>query len=152
MIELYKTSEELMGDFCSLMKTYPFSYEGASQTIADLINGDIYQDGFRPRESEKEDAVVIYTSGVTTGDIVKGEMTINLYVPDLNPFNNGVYVKDSGRITALAKALQMWLASLRYGATDYRIIQLEPLKSVEDRDLHQHFLVAHLQYEYCLTN
>ena len=152
MIEHYKTSEDLMADFCDLLQNTHFTYNNQDTTMADLISGNIYQSGLRPRDSQAEDIVVIYTSGVTTKDIVKGEMTINLYVPDVHTYPNGVYVKDSTRITALANALQTHLTALTYGVTDYRIIQLEPIKSVKDKELHQHFIVAHLQYEYCLIN
>lgn len=138
----YKTSEEILAYFCTL---------AGSGSIAGVINGNIYQDGVRPRDSQKEDMVFIYTSGVTFGERVKGEITVNLYVPDVQPYTNGVYVKDGARLVTLSQYLQTWASSLP-GTIDYKITQTEPIRVVEDREIHQHFLVLHLQYEYCLTN
>ena len=117
----YKTSEEVLDYICSLAE---------NSSVAEAITGKVYQDGLRPRDSEKED----------------------LYVQDIQPYRNGVYVKDSRRLSELSGIFQEWIASLRYGISEYKLTQLEPIRTEEDRDLNQHFLVLHVQYEYCLIN
>lgn len=139
----YKTSEEVLDYICSLAE---------NSSVAEAITGKVYQDGLRPRDSEKEDLVVVYTSGVADGELVRGELTFNLYVQDIQPYRNGVYVKDSRRLSELSGIFQEWIASLRYGISEYKLTQLEPIRTEEDRDLNQHFLILHVQYEYCLIN
>ena len=140
---IYKTSEEILDDICALVENTP---------LEEAMNGKIYQEGFRPRDSKSEDLVVIYTAGVAKGEIVTGELTFNLYVPDIQPYKNGVYVRKKRRLSALSQALQSWIASQTLGKTEYKLSQLEPIKVVKDREINQHLLVLHVQYEYCVNN
>ena len=61
-----KTSKQIQGDVYRLLK---------NSTLSSMISGDVYRgDGKtsnRPRDSRKEDAVVIFTSGLS-GDIQTG--------------------------------------------------------------------------------
>ena len=50
-----KTAKEIVGDIMDLIKADP---------IAKLVDGRVYRQGFRPRDSKLEDIVVIHTAGV----------------------------------------------------------------------------------------
>lgn len=45
------------------------------------ISGEIYRQGDRPKDSQKEDVVVIHTAGLA-GQTQRGVLTIHLFVPE----------------------------------------------------------------------
>ena len=97
-----KTSRQVQGDVYRKLRKSP---------IAEVITGGVYREGQRPRDSPKEDAVVIFTAG-TTGDIQRGVVTINIFVPDIDPYDNGVLTEDSARTEEIERAAQRWVDSL----------------------------------------
>lgn len=49
-----KTSKQVQGDIYQLLK---------DSTLYTMISGEVYRQGYRPRDSRKEDAVVISQPG-----------------------------------------------------------------------------------------
>ena len=105
-----KTSRQIQGDVYRKLLKSP---------IAETITGGVYREGLRPRDSPKEDAVVIFTAGVT-GDIQSGVVTINIFVPDIDPYDNGVLTEDSARTEEIERAAQRWVDSLSTRDSNYR--------------------------------
>ena len=144
------TSSKLQADFCWLIQGVSFPFEGQTKYLTELISGKVYQSGYRPRDSRDEDIVVTHTAGIARKDLVRGEITINIFSQDISM--NGVLVANPQRVPLLEQALQAWVKALNLNETHYLISLLEPIKTVEDTTSKEHFIVAHLQYEYCLTN
>ena len=82
-----KTGKQIQSDVLALLK---------SSTLPSIISGKVYRKGCRPRDSKAEDAIVIFTTGLP-GQIRTGVVTINIYCPDIDPYENGVLVEDSQR-------------------------------------------------------
>lgn len=133
-----KTSKQVQGDIYRLLR---------DSTLYTMISGEVYRSGNRPRDSRKEDAVVIFTAGLA-GQIQTGVVTINLFVPDIDPWGNGVRVEDGERTEELEKLAQAWVDSLTAEVSCYRFKLQQTIHTSEDEDIHQHFIVVKLAYEY----
>lgn len=75
-----KTSKQIQGDIYRLLM---------DSTLHEQITGEVYRKGMRPRDSRKEDAVVIFTAGLAD-QIQTGVVTVHIYVPDTDPYGNGI--------------------------------------------------------------
>lgn len=134
-----KTGSEIQGDIYRWL---------AGSGLASMLSGSVYRQGLRPRDSDKEDAVVIFTAGLP-GDIQTGIVTINIFVPDIDPYNNGVSVLDGERCEQIEKAAQQWVASLKAGKTPGYLIRLnDTIRTEEEPEIGQHFVVIKLKYKY----
>ena len=97
-----KTGKQVQGDVYQLLK---------DSTLYTMISGDVYRNGYRPRDSRLEDAVVIFTAGLPN-QIQTGVVTVNIFVPDIDPYDNGVFVEDGQRTEALERLAAEWVYSL----------------------------------------
>lgn len=88
-----KTGKQIQSDVLALLK---------SSSLPALISGKVYRKGYRPRDSKAEDAIVIFTAGLP-GQVQTGVVTINIYVPDIDPYENGVLVENGQRCETLEK-------------------------------------------------
>lgn len=133
-----KTAKQIQGDIYRMLK---------ESNLATMITGQIYRNGYRPRDSRKEDAVVIFTTG-TSGQRPAGVITINIFVSDIDPYANGLYVEDGQRTEQLESAALQWTESLTTGKSDYKFSLQQTIYTEEEPDIHQHFIVVKLKYEY----
>lgn len=131
-----KTAKDIQGDILNLLK---------ASGITDIISGSCYRNGYRPRDSRLEDAVVIFTTGLAD-EIQTGVVTVHLYVPDIEL--NGVYVENGARTAVLERALQMWVDSLTCARSGYKFEQQYTISTEADTAIQQHFVVAMLRYSY----
>ncbi len=116
--------------------------------LAGIINGTIYKEGLRPRDSETEDAVVIFTAGLP-GQTQTGIVTVNIFVPDIDPYDSGVTVKDGERCREIEAASQQWVDSLTAGMTNGYLIRLnDTIKTEDEPEIRQHFVAIKLKYKY----
>ncbi len=133
-----KTGKQVQGDIYQLLK---------DSTLYTMISGDVYRKGYRPRDSRLEDAVVIFTAGLS-GQIQTGVVTINIYVPDIDPYGNGVLVEDGQRTEAVEKLAQRWVDSLNASVSCYLFELQQTICTVYAEDINQHFIVVALKYKY----
>ena len=77
-----KTSKQVQTDIIDLLQ---------NSELAAEVTGEIYRKGYRPRDSRKEDIIVIFTTGLPD-EIQTGVVTVNIYLPDIDPYSNGVQV------------------------------------------------------------
>lgn len=133
-----KTSKQVQGDIYRLLR---------DSTLYSMISGEVYRSGQRPRDSKSEDAVVIFTAGLPT-QIQTGVVTVNIFVPDIDPFDNGVLVEDSERTEQIEALAQAWFDSLTAEVSNYRFALQETITTDVDEEIHQHFVVVKLQYQY----
>jgi hypothetical protein len=133
-----KTSKQVQGDIYRLLR---------GSTLYSMISGEVYRGGQRPRDSQKEDAVVIFTAGLAS-QIQTGVVTVNIFIPDIDPFDNGVLVEDSKRTEEVEALAQAWVDSLTADVSCYRFGLQQTIMTDADEDTHQHFVVVKLGYEY----
>ena len=134
-----KTASQIEGDIYNLLKADP--------TLCSMISGQVYREGYRPRDSKQEDVIVIFTAG-EYGQIETGVVTINIYVPDIDPYSNGVMVKDGLRTSELEQVAAMWVQSLTADRTNYKFRLQQTIYTEAEPDIHQHFIVVSLHYRY----
>lgn len=133
-----KTSKQIQGDIYRLLR---------DSTLYSMISGEVYRSGQRPRDSKKEDAVVIFTAGLPT-QIQVGVVTVNIFVPDIDPYDNGVLVEDSERTEEVEALAQAWFDSLTAEVSCYKFDLQQTIMTDADEEIHQHFVVVKLAYEY----
>lgn len=133
-----KTSKQIQGDIYNLLK---------GSALCSMISGDVYRSGYRPRDSRLEDAVVIFTTGLPD-QIQTGVVTVNIYVPDIDPYQNGVLVEDGERTETIERLAQEWVDGLTTDRSCYKFRLHQTIYTEEEPDIHQHFIVVKLKYEY----
>lgn len=132
-----KTGTQVQGDVIALL---------SRSLLAGLVNGQIYRAGYRPRDSRLEDIVVTFTAGLAE-QRQTGVVTVNIYVPDVDPWDNGVLVSDGERCAEIEAAAQRWVDSLTAAVSDYRFTLSQTIATYEDGDTAQHFVSVRLKYE-----
>lgn len=135
-----KTSRQIQGDIYRQLR---------ASRLAEEITGRVYRQGMRPRDSRKEDAVVIYTAG-TAGQIQEGVVTVNVYVPDIDPRDDGMLVEDSERTEHLEALATQWAEGLKIPGYLFRLA--EAVHTSGDLTIGQHFVVVRLRWRYGENN
>lgn len=133
-----KTSKQIEGDIYHLL---------SASLLSEYITGGVYRHGLRPRDSRREDATVMFTTG-TAGEIEEGVVTIHIYVPDLLPYSNGVRVEDGSRVEQVERLAQEWSDSLRSVKSGYTFRLHQTITTDEDEAVGQHFVVVKLRYRH----
>ena len=133
-----KTGKQVQGDIYQLLK---------GSTLSSMISGDVYRNGYRPRDSRLEDAIVTFTAGLPE-QVQTGVVTINIYVPDIDPYENGVFVEDGERTAELERLAQDWVDSITAEVTSYLFKLQQTIYTEEEEEIKQHFVVVKLSYKY----
>ena len=134
-----KTASQIQGDIYNLLR--------ADAALCSMISGNVYREGYRPRDSRQEDIIVIFTTG-EVGEIERGVITINIYVPDIAPYSNGVFVQDGKRTAEIEQAAAQWVQNLTADRTNYKFRLQQTIYTESEPDIHQHFVVISLRYDY----
>lgn len=134
-----KTASQIQGDIYNLLR--------ADAALCSMISGNVYREGYRPRDSRQEDIIVIFTTG-EVGEIERGVITINIYVPDIDPYSNGVFVQDGKRTAEIEQAAAQWVQNLTADRTNYKFRLQQTIYTESEPDIHQHFVVVSLRYDY----
>lgn len=133
-----KTSKQVQGDIFRLLR---------DSTLYTMISGEVYRNGQRPRDSKQEDAEVIFTTGTPT-EIQTGVVTVNIYVPDIDAYDNGVLTEDGQRCEEVEALAQDWVDSLTAEVSCYRFGLQQTIYTEADPEINQHFVVIKLYYQY----
>ncbi len=130
-----KTGEEIELDVFKLIK---------SSSIATEIGGDVYRSGMRPYNSNDEDCVVGFLTGLD-GQIQEGVVNVNVYVPDVD---NGsqLLVKDISRCTEIAGIMRDITSSLISSEYYFSIDAMIKTYRVEDDNVTQHYVNTRLKF------
>ncbi len=117
--------------------------------LASFVNGQVYHAGSRPRDSKAEDIVIGYVAGMP-GEIQTLVFNVNVFVPDLDPWPNGVLTPDVARLTAIEEQAAAWVKTLNVATTDgkYKVSQYDNIHSSEAREIGQHFVNIALRLEH----
>lgn len=139
---MVKTAKQIQSDIIALL-------EGSS--LVQELSGAVYRgtpdSSYRPRDSKAEDLIVIFTQGFTN-EVQTGVVTLNIYVPDIDPFDNGVLVEDGERTEALEAAANEWVESLTADRSCYKFKLRQTIYTAYNPEIHQHFVVVKLGYRY----
>ena len=158
-----KTAKEVQSDFLRMVSDfaivtdqhsgnvlpYPLPFTLGAGTMADCISGSVYRQGLRPRDSQLEDITVGFVAGVPN-QIQTGVVAICIYVPDIDPYDNGVLVENMERTAQLELIAQDWFDSIHTPALGigYNLSLQDTITTVEDEPTHQHFVSIMLKYKY----
>lgn len=133
-----KTASEIVGDIIALIR---------DSELAASVSGEIYREGSRPRDSKAEDISVIFTTG-EMGQMQDGVVTINVFVPQIAPFDDGVFVPDSARLEEIEAFGQRMVDSWTADRSDYRFTQNGTIRSQHNDERRESFVVIRLAYRY----
>ena len=133
-----RTSRQIQGDIYQFLK---------DSDLSEIISGEIYRNGMRPRDSKAEDAVVTFVTG-TIGDVQSGYVVVNIYVNDVDPWSNGVLVEDSARTEEIERAADQWVESLTCARSNYKFGLASAIQTFEEPSINQHFVSVRLRYDY----
>lgn len=109
------------------------------------IKGQYHRDGTRPpgNVATSEDCLVIYKTGID-GDIQKGYVTINVYVPNIS--FDGRKIKDIGRCGVIESSLNQFAETVRLDG--YMIEREGTIKTFQVFETDEHFVHLELKYNY----
>lgn len=119
----------------------------AGSELCAEVSGKVYRAGYRPRDSRLEDIVVTFVTG-TPLQVERGAVTLNIYVPDITPYNDGVYVEDGHRTSHIEELADRWVQSLTTSRTNYKFNLLRTISTDNDEAIHQHFVAVQLEYRF----
>lgn len=119
----------------------------AGSELCAEVSGKVYRAGYRPRDSRLEDIIVTFVTG-TPLQVERGAVTLNIYVPDIAPYNDGVYVEDGRRTSLIEELADRWVQSLTTSRANYKFNLLRTISTDNDEAIHQHFVVVQLEYRY----
>lgn len=133
-----RTSKQIEGDVYQLLR---------NSTLSTQISGGVYRNGQRPPDSCKEDVVVSFTAGLPS-QIETGVVTINIFVPDIDPYESGVKTEDGERTEQIELFAQQWVDSLKANKYGYRFELQQTIATDYEESINQHFVVVRLSYRY----
>lgn len=119
----------------------------ADSELCAEVSGKVYRKGYRPRDSRLEDIVVTFVTG-TPSQVESGAVTLNIFVPDIMPYDDGVYVEDGRRTSHIEELADSWAQSLTTSRANYKFNLLRTISTDNDEAIHQHFVVVQLEYRF----
>lgn len=119
----------------------------ADSELCAELSGEVYRKGYRPRDSRLEDIVVTFVAG-TPAQVERGAVTLNIFVPDITPYDDGVYIEDGRRVADIEELASRWVKSLTANKSNYKFKLLRTISTDNDEAIHQHFVAVQLEYDY----
>lgn len=131
------TAHQVQSDFIAMLK---------GSELASAVNGGIYRNGYRPRDSRNEDIIVTFVNGIPH-QIEEGAVTVSIYVPDIVE-DDSTYVEDGRRTAELEAVADAWVSSLNASHSRYKISLMRSISTVRDEAIHQHIVAVQMEYVY----
>ena len=125
-------------------------YKYFKDKINPLINGQTYRNGVRPLNSQKEDCVISFLTGLD-GQYQTGVININIFVP-LVKNNDNQYRKDFVRCDAIEQALMPIIEEAETDLRNYRLQLHQMIQTFEETDIKQFFINAKIKFRYNTFN
>lgn len=133
------TSRQVQGDIYRFLQ---------DSDLSAMVSGGVYRSGMRPRDSRLEDAVVTFVTGLADTGVQTGVVVVNIYVPDVDPYRNGVLTENSRRTEEIEAAAARWVTTLTCAKSNYKFRLAATIQTFEDIEILQHFVTVRLGYEY----
>ena len=118
--------------------------------IDPLINGQTYRNGVRPLNSQKEDCVISFLTGLD-GQYQTGVVNINIFVP-LVKNNDNQYRKNFVRCDAIEQDLMPIIEEAETDLRNYRLQLHQMIQTFEETDIKQFFINAKIKFRYNTFN
>lgn len=128
-----KTEVQIERDFYHLIK---------GSALGKEVKGGIYRSEMRPYNSEAEDMVIKFLSGID-GQIQTGVVILNLYVPDA-VLDDGRKVADKMRIDTLQSLIASFVEDA--GDVEYLIETDGTPTTMKNEEIDQHFIYVRLKF------
>ncbi len=125
-------------------------YKYFKDKINPLINGQTYRNGVRPLNSQKEDCVISFLTGLD-GQYQTGVININIFAP-LVKNNDNQYRKDFVRCDAIEQALMPIIEEAKTDLRNYRLELHQMIQTFEEADIKQFFINAKIKFRYNTFN
>lgn len=125
-------------------------YKYFKDKINTLINGQTYRNGVRPLNSQKEDCVISFLTGLD-GQYQTGVININIFVP-LVKNNDNQYRKDFVRCDAIEQDLMPIIENAKTDLRNYRLQLHQMIQTFEETDIKQFFINAKIKFRYNTFN
>ena len=125
-------------------------YKYFKDKINPLINGQTYRLGVRPLNSQKEDCVIAFLSGLD-GEYQSGMFNINIFVPMIKN-NDNQYRKNFVRCEAIEQALMPIIEEAKTALRNYKLTLHQMIQTFEDTDIKQFFINAKVKFRYNTFN
>lgn len=125
-------------------------YKYFKDKIDQLINGQTYRNGVRPLNSQKEDCVISFLTGLD-GQYQTGVININIFVPMVKN-NDNQYRKDFIRCDAIEQALMPIIEESKTNLKNYRLQLHQMIQTFEETDIKQFFINAKIKFRYNTFN
>lgn len=125
-------------------------YKYFKDKINPLINGQTYRNGVRPLNSQKEDCVISFLTGLD-GQYQTGVININIFVP-LVKNNDNQYRKDFVRCDAIEQDLMPIIENAKTDLRNYRLQLHQMIQTFEETDIKQFFINAKVKFRYNTFN
>lgn len=115
--------------------------------FAQSLNGGLYFEETRPKNSKKEDLVLVFTQGFSH-QVERGTVTILAYVADI-PTDGGNTIPHLKRIKEVEEQAVTWINGLRGGKSGSYLFQLaQTISHYPQSEIKQHFVSIKLDYKY----
>ena len=125
-------------------------YKYFKDKINTLINGQTYRSGVRPLNSQKEDCVISFLTGLD-GQYQTGVVNINIFVLMVKN-NDNQYKKDFVRCDAIEQALMPIIEEAETDLRNYRLQLHQMIQTFEETDIKQFFINAKIKFRYNTFN
>ena len=125
-------------------------YKYFKDKINTLINGQTYRNGVRPLNSQKEDCVISFLTGLD-GQYQTGVFNINIFVPMVKN-NDNQYMKDFVRCDTIEQALMPIIEEAKTALRNYRLELHQMIQTFEETDIKQFFINAKIKFRYNTFN
>lgn len=112
--------------------------------LANAISGKVYRKGMRPPESDKEDIVVKFLSGLDE-QVQSGIVVLNIYVPDISIRSRGAKVENIKRIDELEELAVSFIEE--NDSNEYDLEKDGTPKSLEAESIEQHFISVRIKFK-----
>ena len=125
-------------------------YKYFKDKINPLINGQTYRNGVRPLNSQKEDCVISFLTGLD-GQYQTGVVNINIFLPMVKN-NDNQYSKNFVRCDAIEQALMPIIEGAETDLRNYRLQLHQMIQTFEETDIKQFFINAKIKFRYNTFN
>lgn len=116
----------------------------SASSLARMIGGKVYRKGMRMDDSEQEDIVIKFLAGVE-GQVQKGQLVVNIYVPDKTQLGTCRMVENTTRVEYLEDALIALIDS--HPSNEYLYELDDSPHSYEVEGISQHVITARINYQ-----
>lgn len=120
----------------------------AASSLKNKVNGVVCMEDERPKDSDLEDIVVKFVSGIP-GVIETGSVAVLIYVKDIDLYGDGTLRQNKPRLKTLSQEAASWVKDIskRSVETGYKFRLLFSINTQEATDIHQHYLSIRLHYK-----